>query len=91
MMLVMARETRALGCADEDAGAGAGEDTLPLRVARSGTKLPAAIAMLWYTEACRSQLEAKYRRLLKVFSGSCPRISILVMFWTRFARSTLST
>ena len=38
----MARKTRTVGCADGDAGAGAGEDTLPLRVARSGTKLPAA-------------------------------------------------
>ncbi len=43
------------------------EDTLPLRVARNGTKLPAPVAMPWQSEACRPCLEAKDRRLLKVF------------------------
>ena len=48
------------------------EDTLSLRVARSGTKLPAPVVMPWQAEACRPCLEAKDRRLPKVFYQSAP-------------------
>ena len=48
------------------------KNTLPLRVARSGTKLPAPVVMPWQAEACRPCLEAKDRRLPKVFYQSAP-------------------
>ena len=54
-----------------------GEDTLPLHVARSGTKRPAPVAMLRLSETCRPCLGAKdmpkhlRRWLLKVFTYRC--------------------
>ena len=73
-------ETRNQGNDDWEGWAARQENTLSLRVARSGTKRPVS-----------ARLGAKNRRLLKVFLCSYPCIAIFVRFWTRFARSTLST
>ncbi len=61
------------------------EDTLSLRVARSGTKLPAPVAMPWQAEACRPCLEAKDRRLPSVFLCSRPSCTIQYTFSMSFA------
>ena len=44
---------------DQESGAGMEEDTLSLRVTRSGTKLPAPVGSPWQAKVCRSCLEAK--------------------------------
>ena len=60
------------------------EDTLSLRVARSGTKLPAPVAMPWQAEACRPCLQAKYRQLPKVCNWQYPSFRLIATLWRKF-------
>ena len=60
--------------------AGSNEDTLSLRVARSGTKLPDPVVMPRQAEACRPCLEAKDRRLLSVFVAPGHRSQSTIRF-----------
>ena len=58
------------------------EDTLSLRVARSGTKLASTAAMPWEANTCRPRMRAKDRRLLKVFL--CFRQPSAILLYLRF-------
>ena len=66
----------------------AAEDTLSLRVARSGTKLASTAAMPWQANTCRPRMQAKDRRLLKVFLCFRQPSAILLYlgFWSFASR-----
>ena len=61
------------------------QDTLSLRVARSGTNLPAPVAIPRQAVVCRPCLEAKYRRLPKVLVRFPPSSQSYDTFVRRFA------
>ena len=81
---------RGVGCVDCERLAWLCADTLSLRVARSGTKLPDAVGSPWRARFCRSRLEAKDRRLLKVFFHPSPTFPTLATFLYEFRFSICS-
>ena len=79
-----------LGCGAAERGILPIADTLSLRVARSGTKLPAPVAMPWQAEACRPCLQAKYlpkelrRGLPKVCNWQYPSFRLIATLRRKF-------
>ena len=74
---------------DLEADGGLWEDTLSLRVARSGTKRPATVVMPWQAEVCQPCLGAKDRRLPKVFLQLTARSAPISTFFMSFASKVL--